>query len=280
MRARTERRIRKRLRAFHRGKLTYAALLERLKPLEALPLDKALEQVMLDTSAGYWVRGDAARMLAFADAKRVRRKLLQLFFSQTKDPDVLETALTIERFNDRKLVPALIRALQDDNPHRRRGAARALGWIRGAGARAAGALVSVVLDRTQPGFVREEAAESLASYEYRWVVRRLAEALPGAEPGLQFWIAFALGSPRRRDIRGFACPALESLLSVDAEPEGWWPVKLEALAMLYGLDPKSGPQLEAELQRIEKKPDCTDGERRWLETYGPSSSSRDAEQGP
>jgi HEAT repeat protein len=282
MRARTERRIRKRLRSFDRGKPAHEPLLERLGSLPG-SLEKALEQVMLDASAGYWVRGDAARMLALFNAKRVRRKLLQLFLSQAEDPDVLETALTIERLNDPGLVPALVQALHDNNPHRRRGAARALGWIQGAGPRAAGALVRVVLDATQPAFVREEAAESLASYEYRWVVTRLAEALQSADPGLQFWIAFALGSRRGSGphwilTRGVARTALESLLSVEAEPEGWWPVRLEALAMLDGLSPEYSERMEAELQRIEREPISTEGERRWVETYGPSSAHRDPQE--
>lgn len=58
------------------------------------------------------------------------KALLAAFFSLTGKDDLYATALQIEGLNDKRAVRPLIRALlEDENPHRRHAAARALGWI-------------------------------------------------------------------------------------------------------------------------------------------------------
>ena len=156
-----ERRIRKQLRRLRPVGPELAANLKRQEE-SGIPLASALRRVALDTEAGWYVRGFAARILALSDARGTLASLLDLFFEQTDKIELWETALTIEHFGDRAAVRPLAEALYDANPDRRHAAARALGWIPKAGGRAAKALVRALSDQSQPQPVREEAAESLA----------------------------------------------------------------------------------------------------------------------
>ena len=127
-----------------------------------MSLEAALRRVMLDPAAGWHVRGFAARVLAFGDARGASAALQDLFFAQSDKSELWETALTMEWLGDRAAVRPRPEALYDANPDRRHAAARALGWIPKAGSRAAKALTRALSDRFQPQPVREEAAESLA----------------------------------------------------------------------------------------------------------------------
>ena len=78
--------------------------------------------------------------------------------------------------------------------HRRHAAARALGWIRKAGGRAAKALIQALSDKTQPQPVREEAAESLAYLGYAGAIPALISVLDETDVRLRFWAVFALAA--------------------------------------------------------------------------------------
>src|SRR5438045_3001393 len=162
MRLRWQRRVRKRLRRMrgHERSLPVAvANLERL----GLPLVGALRAIMLDRARFHSERAASAKLLDVAGDGEAVQALLRLFFEQTEKDDLYATALTLESLDDRRAVPPLIRALlEDSNPHRRHGAARALGWIYHPGRAAALALARCLVDPAQPQPAREEAAESLA----------------------------------------------------------------------------------------------------------------------
>jgi HEAT repeat protein len=238
-------------------------------------LESALRRVILDPAAGWYLRGFAARVLALADARGVVRSLLDLFFVQTDEIELWETALTIEHFGDRAAVRPLAEALYDSNPDRRHAAARALGWIPKAGVRAAKALVGALADKSQPQPVREEAAESLAYLDYAGAAPALISVLSEPDVRLRFWAVFALGRIGQGQIygpRGLADPriveALQKMLS-DAEvaPGNWWSVGREALAMLGQLEPKYRTEPVSETKRVLRNQKSSPEDRRWAESY-------------
>ena len=55
----------------------------------------ALRKIKVDSKAGWYKRGTAARLLALTDARGTVASLLDLFFTQTNETDLWETALTI-----------------------------------------------------------------------------------------------------------------------------------------------------------------------------------------
>jgi len=267
MRKRVERKLRKRLRCLRR-------------PYPTLTFE-TLSRVILDASAGWLIRGTAARVLALADRRGTVASLLDLFFSQTDRIELWETALTIEHFGDRAAVRPLIGALHDSNPDRRHAAARALGWIPNAGNLAAKALIQALLDKSQPQPVREEAAESLAYLKCGQAVPALISVLDEQDVRIRFWAVFALGgvgqSLRHKRVGykwtpGVGDPqvvnALEKMLSDNEVPPGnWWSVGREALAMLGRLEPTFGEQLDLEIERVLRDPNSSAEDRRWAEGY-------------
>jgi hypothetical protein len=83
---------------------------------------------------------------------------------------------------------------------------------------------------------------------------------------IRFWAVFGLGQSCRGDAR--AVQALESMLDDEEVPPGnWWPVGMEALAMLANLRPEYKTKLVAETRRILSAPDSTPEARRWAEGY-------------
>jgi len=207
------------------------------------------------------------------DANGVVRDLLRLFFTQTEKDELWETALTLESLGSRLAIPSLVKALYDNNPHRRHAAARALGWIPHAGRAAAIPLVKVLVDRSQPQPVREEAAESLAYLGYTRAAPALISVLDEPDVPIRFWAVFALGSLGRsigasEHHKQVVVQALERMIE-DAEvpPGNWWSVGREALAMLGALTPQYRPILETEIAAILKNPDAPPESRRWAESY-------------
>src|SRR5271168_493112 len=79
----------------------------------------ALMTIVFDHSAGWLMRGGAARLLPADDSERAIGGLLDLFFEQTAKIELWETALTIEHSGEQSAVPPLIEALYDVNPDRR-----------------------------------------------------------------------------------------------------------------------------------------------------------------
>jgi HEAT repeat protein len=229
--------------------------------------------MMLDPRAGWQRRGIAATVLALADARSAVATLLDLFFAQTDETELWETALTIECFGNRGAVRGLANALYDTNPHRRHAAARALGWIPGAGSRAAKALIRAVSDKSPPEPVREEAAESLAYLQYKAAIPILISALEQPEVKMRFWAVFALGGlgRRRGKLAGADSRVVEALegmlLDGEVPPGNWWSVGREALAMLSQLEPKYLAKLDQETRRVLRDSNSSPEDLRWAEGY-------------
>jgi HEAT repeat protein len=269
MRLRWQRRVRKQLRRM-RGH-------ERILPVtvakferRGLPLVDALRAVMLDPARFHLQRAAIGKLLAVAGDGEAVQALMGLFYEQTEKDELYATALTLESLNDRRAVPPLIHALlEDGNPHRRRAAARALGWIRQPGRTAALALAGCLVDPSQPQPVREEAAESLAYVGTRETIEALISVLRDPDVRIRFWAVFGLGGSCRGDMR--AVRALESVLDDGETPPGnWWPVGKEALAMLASKQPSAGNysiKLAAERQQIISDPNATTEDRRWATFY-------------
>lgn len=271
MRLRWQRRARKRLRLMRRGRGGWGlpAAVGRLER-RGFSLEQALRSVLLDPASGHYDRAESGKLLSMAGGDCPVRALLRLFFEQTDEGGLYETALAIEGLGDRRAVGPLIRALLEDrNPHRRHAAARALGWIRPPVRKAALALAQCLADPSQPQPAREEAAESLAYAGRRETIGPLISVLHDPDPRIRFWAAFGLGESCRGDPR--AVRALESLLDDTATPPGnWWTVGREALGMLGSMNPPVGDyrsRLAAECRRVIEAPDASEEDRRWCETY-------------
>ena len=238
---------------------------------------------MLDSKAGWYERGTAAKVLALADARSTAASLLDLFFTQTDKAELWETALTIEHAGDQAAVPRLIDALYDTNSHRRHAAARALGWVWPVGRQAAKALIRALLDKSQPQPVREEAAESLAYSNYQLAIGPLISVLDEPDARIRFWSVFALGGIgqwqtyesrgvgqrlawRCADLR--VIEALERMLADEAVPPGnWWSIGKEALAMLGKIEPQYQAMLDHEIGRVLNDPTSSPEDLRWAEGY-------------
>jgi hypothetical protein len=275
LRKRIEGKLRKRLRNPGVGEVDLRSRLRRLEQ-SGVPLLRAFRQVMLDIGAGWLTRGTAARVLAIADPAGAVVSLLDLFYSQTEKIELWETALTIENLGDHAAIRLLVRALDDANPHRRHAAARALGWIPGAGRKAARALARVLGDRSQPQAVREEAAESLAYLNDALPVPALITVLEEPDVRIRFWAVFALGGigqwqshqPRRGPDHRIV-EALERMLSDEAVPSGnWWAIGKEALAMLAALNQRYDVELNRAIERVRGDPRASAEDLRWAESYG------------
>lgn len=137
-----------------------------------------------------------------------------------------------------RAVEPLIRALRDENPHRRTEAARALGWIWQPGRAAARALAECLLDRAQLLETREEAAESLSYVGTRETVEAMIAVLADPDPRVRFWTVFGLGGSCRKDER--ATRALERMWGDTELMPGWWSVGQEALGLLSPLGVATG----------------------------------------
>ena len=276
LRLRVERKLRKRLRGMQHEKWQreMARAVQRYER-QGLPLRRALLTIVTDRVAGWIARADAARVLAISDGGVVAQHLLEQFFSQEGSIALWQTALTLETLGDLCAVRPLIVALSDANVDRRAAAARALGWIRGAGQRAANALSAALADLSQPVAVREEAAESLAYLHSPRAIPGLIKALSDPDVRIRFWSVFALGSIcNRRTYRNTyrsVVPALEAMLTDHAVPPGnWWSVSREALAMLGQLDHPEAryrQQLTEETRRVLNDPASSPEDRRWAENY-------------
>lgn len=273
MRIRTQRRVRKRLRSL-RGHDAALAASVAASERAGHSLTEALREAFAQVASDYFALSRVAELLSFdrRDRHAGARALLEVFFRQTEKDELYTTALAIERLNDRFAVPALIDALlRDANPHRRRAAARALGWIRRPGRAAALALGECLADPAQPQPAREEAAESLAYVGTGETIYALESVLQDPDVRLRFWAVFGLGGYHNRHSER-ARRALESKLD-DAEtpPGNWWPVGKEALAMLGAWEALGrGPwhqRMKSEAARILADKHATADDRRWAENH-------------
>jgi len=101
LRLRIERKLRKRLRRMRHDKV-HRDLVRTVQRYErdGLRLDRALRTIVTDHDAGWFERGNAARVLAIAEGKGVSERLLKQFFSQQGKNELWETALTLEQLGD------------------------------------------------------------------------------------------------------------------------------------------------------------------------------------
>jgi len=275
LRARVERKLRKRLRQVCRSEAGRATAREiQRREAAGVSLETALRDLLLDGEAGWMVRGEAGRILAIASQCSVVDELLTQFFSQTEKSELWETALTLEQFEDEHAIRPLISALSDHDVDRRRAAARALGWMPRTRTCAARALSEALTDVSQPVSVREEAAESLAYLSSRSSIPPLISVLDDPSVQVRFWSVFALGSIRNRR-SGHSYPEviapLEAMLSDHHSlNETWWTVAREALAMLGQLVPpvpKWNDRFRQELTQATEAVDATAEDRRWAQFY-------------
>jgi HEAT repeat protein len=235
-----------------------------------LSLVEALRAVMLDAAESHSGRAAIASVLSVSGDDQAVQALLKLFFEQTEKDDLYNTALTLERLNDRRAVRPLIRALLEDrNPHRRHAAARALGWIRRPGRAAGLALAQCLADPAQSQPAREEAAESLSYVGTRETIEPVIAVLGDPDVRIRFWAVFGLGGRGHWDAR--TVQALESMLEDHEVPPGnWWSVGKEALAMLAHMQPPVADyevRLMAERERVLSDPNATSEDRRWADAY-------------
>ncbi|MEZ5400227.1 MAG: HEAT repeat domain-containing protein [Bryobacteraceae bacterium] len=234
-----------------------------------LSLVEALRAVMLDPGLSQFDRAEVGRLLLLVRGERPLDDLLELFFSQSEKDPLYLTALTLETLGDQRAIGPLIEALEDENPHRRHAAARALGWITPSTRRAALALARCLADREQAQPAREEAAESLAYVGTRETIDALIGVLGDTDVRIRFWAVFGLGQSCRGEPR--AALALEGMLDDYEEPPGnWWPVRLEALSALVGISgvkERHAAVARAEVKRIAGDAEATDGEKRWAEGH-------------
>lgn len=276
VRLRTQKRLGKLMRRSEHKSLELAKLV-RLRQIPNCSLAAVLNAISTDASAGWFIRGSAATLLVRAGEASIINTLLTQFRNQRSKEDLWETALTMERLGDLRLVPPLRMALRDANPERRHAAARALGWIPRSGRRAELALRRVIVDPDQPHEVREEAAESLAYCGSHRSIGALLSTLREADVRLRFWAVFALGNICQRlhgneSARSAGVAGLESMLADSEVPPGnWWPVRREALAALGSIVPQLKnyhARLLGEIQAILADPNATPEDRRWAEFYG------------
>lgn len=270
MRLRHERRIRKWLRQSRE----FAFLRDELRKCEhqGFSFADALKRCAAEFQ-NYIAAGQAIRLLSGVGIDLLPQTL-QHFFTQVDAQELYETALVLETLDDLRLVQPLIAALNGDpSPHRRKAAARALGWMRTPRRRmAARALARCLGDPAQPQPAREEAAESLAYVGTGETIPVLIDALRDPDVRIRFWSVFGLGGSRDEDPRAVA--ALESVLDDHAVPSGnWWSVGKEALANLAsGEHPISAyaRKLEEETTRILADPNASVEDRRWAECHARS----------
>ncbi len=275
MRLRWQRRVRKQLRRMRGHEKSLAATASKLE-LQGVSLEKAFLTIMLNPAQSHFHRAKIGKLLSVAGDSRAVQALLKLFFEQTEKGELYGTALALEELDDRRAVKPPIRALlEDNNPHRRHAAARALGWIRRPGRAAALALARCLVDESQPQPAREEAAESLAYVSRRETIEPLISALRDPDVRIRFWATFGLGRSCRANAR--AVQALESKLEDhEAPPGNWWSVGREALAMLGSMHPPLAnytTKLDAEIQRVFSNVNASIEDRRWAQCYTTAGSS-------
>ena len=262
VRLRWQRRAWKEIRRWREGRAALRARMER----PGASLEAGLLGILRDPALSQQDRAAAGRLLGIDGRARGVEALLGQFFSQSEQWELYMTASALEELGDRRAVGPLIRALRDENPHRRTGAARALGWMRQPSRAVAMALAECLADGSQRVETREEAAESLSYVGTRETVEALIAVLEDPEPRVRFWTVFGLGGICRKDER--ATRALERMLGDTELMPGWWSVGQEALGMLSCLGDRYQLQCQEEVRRIRADTEASEHDRRWADGYG------------
>jgi hypothetical protein len=166
--------------------------------------------------------------------------LVQKLLQASEWSEIVDLAREICARDDPSDVPSLIAALKNPIEARRWGAVYALCSSR-RDRQAVRPLIEVLLDREETPRVRGQVAECIGKLGGRRVLRSLVECSTDDSSEVRFWCVFAIGQWRRPWGRRRHKPpfliirALEARLEDNESPEsrGYWPIRLEALAMLY-----------------------------------------------
>jgi len=95
-------------------------------------------------------------------------------------------------------------------------------------------LIAVLRNPSEAPSLRGDAAEALRlSHKKKKIIRALVECSTDPSAEVRFWCVFTLGHfVRRRKTPTMVRRALEARLDDLEYPRDWWPIGLEALAML------------------------------------------------
>src|SRR5713101_933349 len=122
--------------------------------------------------------------------------------------------------------------------------------------------------------VRGQVAESLRSYRTKKTIKALVDCSADASAEVRFWCVFGLGHfVRKRKTPLVVARALEERLGDIESPDdrgNWWPIGLEALAMLRGYKKSCFPieQIFREtILRVMREPLNHSHRWRWADCY-------------
>jgi HEAT repeat protein len=191
--------------------------------------------------------------------------MLERFLAASDRPEILELARELSVEDDPAAVPQLIAALKDPLEARREGAAYSLAF-RSVDGRATRPLIRALEDLSEAPVVRCQVAEALAYYRKRKSVPALIRGSRDASLDVRFWCVFALGSfVHKRKCPRAVMGALAERLDDMESPRGFWPIRLEALAML-GETRQHATAFARELERARRDP-ADDSEKNWAGFY-------------
>lgn len=198
-------------------------------------------------------------------------ELLRRFLEECDEGKIVDCALPLSGRNDPEDLPFLLRALEDRVEARRLGAIYALGDRRD-GTSAVVPLMKVLLNVNESIWVRSAAAEALGTLGQRRAIKPLIRGSRDASPEIRFWCVFALGQItcfRRKQLTRAGMRALEARLKDMEEPvtKGYWPIRLEALAMLRDNSPNWSEGFQAERDRVLADPLSPASLLRWADHY-------------
>jgi hypothetical protein len=219
----------------------------------------ALKALLRETAARFGrSRAAAADVLSRSGATDVTRILLQQLRLARGRAEVFAIVSLLTRVRERRAFASVLKILALSDADRSQAAAY---YLRAnTNAQAIPALISVVGDSNRPARVRAEAAESLGCLGDPRAIPVLLLALEDESPELRFWAVFALGRFGKTD--DWVSPGLQSVLTDQGVPPGWWSVGQEAKAMLA-----DRALLEKEIREILSNPNASDEDRRWAECY-------------
>jgi len=167
---------------------------------------------------------------------------------------------------------SLVAQLDSNEPKERLDAAYRLGSERDQ--RAIPHLIRVLRNHDESPMVRGQVAESLKSYRKKKTIKALVDCSGDASAEVRFWCVFSLGTfVRRRKTPLVVVRALEDRLGDTDSPDdrgNWWPVGLEALAMLQRYKKSRFPieqVFKQTILRVMREPLNHSHRWRWADCY-------------